>query len=50
MFQGSNFDSNFGAGASPGPLANKMGGERPAHSLLKNIVILANLTSLSTSV
>jgi hypothetical protein len=50
MYQGSNFDSNFGRAAISGPLTNKMGGERPAHSLLINIVILANLTSLSTSV
>src|SRR6266496_3135435 len=40
----------FQAGASSGQLTSKTGGKRPAHSLLINIVILANLTLLSTSV
>jgi hypothetical protein len=46
MYQG----SNFGGAASSGQLTDKISGERPTHSLLVDIVILANLTSLSTSI
>jgi hypothetical protein len=49
-YQGCKCGCNFGPGASSGQLTSKTGGERPAHSLHVNIVILANLTSLSTSV
>src|SRR6266496_1392840 len=40
----------FQAGASSGQLTSKTGSKHPAHSLLINIVILANLTLLSTSI
>jgi hypothetical protein len=34
MYQGRNFGCNFGVGATSGPCPSKIGGERPAHSLL----------------